>query len=231
MNGREVVVVANDATVKGGTYYPMTVKKHLRAQEVALQNRLPCVYLVDSGGAFLPLQDEVFPDREHFGRIFFNQATMSAQGIPQIAAVMGSCTAGGAYVPAMSDETIIVRDQGTIFLGGPPLVKAATGEDVTAEELGGGELHARTSGVVDHLADDDEHALANRALDRRHPRCQAGTPWATQPVEPPAVDPDARSTAPSRPTAARPTTRARSSRGSSTAAASTSSRPSTARPS
>ncbi len=140
------MVVANDATVKGGTYYPMTVKKHLRAQEVALHNRLPCVYLVDSGGAFLPLQDEVFPDREHFGRIFFNQATMSARGIPQIAAVMGSCTAGGAYVPAMSDETVIVRDQGTIFLGGPPLVKAATGEEVTAEELGGGELHARTSG-------------------------------------------------------------------------------------
>ncbi len=159
VEGREVVVVANDATVKGGTYYPMTVKKHLRAQEVALQNRLPCVYLVDSGGAFLPMQDEVFPDREHFGRIFFNQATMSAQAIPQIAAVMGSCTAGGAYVPAMSDETIIVRDQGTIFLGGPPLVKAATGQEVTAEELGGGDVHARTSGVVDHLAADDEHAL------------------------------------------------------------------------
>ncbi|HEX4751304.1 MAG TPA: carboxyl transferase domain-containing protein, partial [Solirubrobacterales bacterium] len=159
VEGREVVVAANDATVKGGTYYPMTVKKHLRAQEVALQNRLPCLYLVDSGGAFLPMQDEVFPDREHFGRIFFNQATMSAQGIPQIAAVMGSCTAGGAYVPAMSDETIIVRDQGTIFLGGPPLVKAATGQEVTAEELGGGVLHARTSGVVDHLAADDADAL------------------------------------------------------------------------
>src|SRR5918911_1546668 len=157
--GREVVVVANDATVKGGTYYPMTVKKHLRAQEVALHNRLPCVYLVDSGGAFLPLQDEVFPDREHFGRIFYNQATMSAQGIAQVAAVLGSCTAGGAYVPAMSDECVIVREQGTIFLGGPPLVKAATGEEVTAEELGGGDVHARTSGVVDHLADDDEHAL------------------------------------------------------------------------
>ncbi len=153
VSGRECVIVANDATVKGGTYYPMTVKKHLRAQEIALQNRLPCIYLVDSGGAFLPLQDEVFPDREHFGRIFFNQATMSAQGIPQIAAVMGSCTAGGAYVPAMSDETVIVRNQGTIFLGGPPLVKAATGEEVTAEELGGGELHSRTSGVTDHLAD------------------------------------------------------------------------------
>ena len=160
VSGREVVVVANDATVKGGTYYPMTVKKHLRAQEVARANRLPCVYLVDSGGAFLPMQDEVFPDKEHFGRIFFNQANLSAQGIPQIASVMGSCTAGGAYVPAMSDETVIVRDQGTIFLGGPPLVKAATGEVVTAEELGGGEVHARRSGVVDHLAEDDAHALA-----------------------------------------------------------------------
>ncbi|WP_062345791.1 carboxyl transferase domain-containing protein [Herbidospora yilanensis] len=159
VSGREVVVVANDATVKGGTYYPMTVKKHLRAQEVALDNRLPCVYLVDSGGAFLPRQDEVFPDREHFGRIFYNQATMSAKGIPQVAAVLGSCTAGGAYVPAMSDEAVIVRDQGTIFLGGPPLVKAATGEEVTAEELGGGEVHSRISGVTDHLADDDAHAL------------------------------------------------------------------------
>jgi len=160
VSGRECVVVANDATVKGGTYYPITVKKHLRAQTVALENRLPCLYLVDSGGAFLPMQDEVFPDREHFGRIFFNQANLSAKGIPQIASVMGSCTAGGAYVPAMSDETVIVRDQGTIFLGGPPLVKAATGEVVTAEELGGGDVHARTSGVVDHLADDDAHALA-----------------------------------------------------------------------
>ncbi len=157
--GRPVMVVANDATVKGGTYYPMTVKKHLRAQQVAADNALPCLYLVDSGGAFLPMQDEVFPDREHFGRIFFNQASLSARRIPQLAAVMGSCTAGGAYVPAMSDETVIVRDQGTIFLGGPPLVKAATGEVVTAEELGGGEVHARTSGVVDHLADDDAHAL------------------------------------------------------------------------
>jgi 3-methylcrotonyl-CoA carboxylase beta subunit len=155
ISGRECVVVANDATVKGGTYYPMTVKKHLRAQEVALRNNLPCVYLVDSGGAFLPRQDEVFPDREHFGRIFYNQATMSEKGIPQIAAVLGSCTAGGAYVPAMSDETVIVRNQGTIFLGGPPLVKAATGEVVTAEELGGGDLHSRVSGVTDHLADDD----------------------------------------------------------------------------
>ena len=157
--GRECMIVANDATVKGGTYYPVTVKKHLRAQEIAAQNRLPCIYLVDSGGAFLPLQDEVFPDRDHFGRIFYNQATMSAAGIPQIAAVLGSCTAGGAYVPAMSDETVIVRNQGTIFLGGPPLVKAATGEVVTAEELGGGDLHARTSGVVDHLAHDDRDAL------------------------------------------------------------------------
>ncbi|MFM9033759.1 MAG: carboxyl transferase domain-containing protein [Mycobacterium sp.] len=159
VSGRECMVVANDATVKGGTYYPVTVKKHLRAQEIAAQNRLPCIYLVDSGGAFLPCQDEVFPDREHFGRIFFNQATMSAAGIPQIAAVLGSCTAGGAYVPAMSDETVIVRNQGTIFLGGPPLVKAATGEVVTAEELGGGDLHAKTSGVVDHLARDDRDAL------------------------------------------------------------------------
>jgi 3-methylcrotonyl-CoA carboxylase beta subunit len=160
VHGREVVVVANDATVKGGTYYPLTVKKHLRAQAVALENRLPCLYLVDSGGAYLPMQDEVFPDREHFGRIFFNQATLSARGIPQIASVMGSCTAGGAYVPAMSDESVIVRNEGTIFLGGPPLVRAATGEVVTAEELGGGDVHARTSGVVDHLADDDAHALA-----------------------------------------------------------------------
>jgi 3-methylcrotonyl-CoA carboxylase beta subunit len=159
VSGREVLVVANDATVKGGTYYPLTVKKHLRAQQVALENRLPCVYLVDSGGAFLPLQAEVFPDREHFGRIFYNQARLSAQGIPQIAVVMGSCTAGGAYVPAMSDETIIVAKTGTIFLGGPPLVKAATGEDVTAEELGGGDVHTRHSGVADYLADDDAHAL------------------------------------------------------------------------
>jgi 3-methylcrotonyl-CoA carboxylase beta subunit len=159
VSGRECVIVANDATVKGGTYYPITVKKHLRAQEVARVNHLPCIYLVDSGGAFLPMQDEVFPDREHFGRIFFNQANLSAAGIPQVAAVMGSCTAGGAYVPAMSDETVIVKDQGTIFLGGPPLVKAATGEVVTAEELGGGDVHARKSGVVDHLANDDAHAL------------------------------------------------------------------------
>src|SRR6266436_1814978 len=157
--GRECVVVANDATVKGGTYFPMTVKKHLRAQEIARDNRLPCLYLVDSGGAFLPAQDEVFPDREHFGRIFYNQANLSALGVPQIAAVMGSCTAGGAYVPAMSDESIIVKGEGTIFLGVPPLVKAATGEIVTAEELGGADVHSRISGVVDHLADDDAHAL------------------------------------------------------------------------
>ena len=189
VSGREVVVVANDATVKGGTYYPMTVKKHLRAQEVALHNHLPCVYLVDSGGAFLPKQDEVFPDREHFGRIFFNQATMSARGIPQVAAVLGSCTAGGAYVPAMSDETVIVRNQGTIFLGGPPLVKAATGEVVSAEDLGGGDLHSRTSGVTDHLAADDAHALQIvrsivATLGPRSPQ-----PWDSVPVEAPAVDP------------------------------------------
>src|SRR5688572_24440433 len=159
VSGREVLIVANDATVKGGTYYPITVKKHLRAQTVALENRLPCIYLVDSGGAFLPMQADVFPDREHFGRIFFNQARMSAAGIPQIAVVMGSCTAGGAYVPAMSDETIIVKGTGTIFLGGPPLVKAATGEEVTAEELGGADVHTRLSGVADYLADDDAHAL------------------------------------------------------------------------
>ena len=160
VEGTEVMIVVNDATVKGGTYYPMTVKKHLRAQEIALQNNLPCIYLVDSGGANLPNQDEVFPDRDHFGRIFFNQANMSAAGIPQIACVMGSCTAGGAYVPAMSDETVMVRNQATIFLAGPPLVKAATGEDVSAEELGGADLHTRVSGVADHYAVDDEHALA-----------------------------------------------------------------------
>ena len=159
VSGRQVMILANDATVKGGTYYPMTVKKHLRAQEIALENRLPCIYLVDSGGANLPHQAEVFPDRDHFGRIFFNQANMSARGIPQIACVMGSCTAGGAYVPAMSDETVIVRNQGTIFLAGPPLVKAATGEEISAEDLGGGDLHGRKSGVVDHVAENDEHAL------------------------------------------------------------------------
>src|SRR5271165_6285781 len=159
ISGRECVVVANDATIKGGTYYPMTVKKHLRAQDVARQNNLPCIYMVDSGGAFLPQQDEIFPDERHFGRIFYNQAQMSAQGIPQIAIVMGSCTAGGAYVPAMSDESIIVRNQGTIFLGGPPLVKAATGEVVSAEELGGAEVHTKKSGVADYLAENDRHAL------------------------------------------------------------------------
>ncbi|MCB9945316.1 MAG: methylcrotonoyl-CoA carboxylase [Geminicoccaceae bacterium] len=187
--GREVMVVCNDATVKGGTYYPMTVKKHLRAQEIAQANRLPCVYLVDSGGANLPNQDEVFPDRDHFGRIFFNQANMSARGIAQIAVVMGSCTAGGAYVPAMSDETIIVRDQGTIFLAGPPLVRAATGEVVSAEDLGGGDVHTRLSGVADHLARDDAHALA---LARR---CVAGLGGsglhaaASPSVEAPRYDP------------------------------------------
>ena len=188
IQGRECVIVANDATVKGGTYYPLTVKKHLRAQEIARANRLPCIYLVDSGGANLPNQDEVFPDRDHFGRIFYNQATMSAAGIPQIAAVMGSCTAGGAYVPAMSDESVIVKGQGTIFLGGPPLVKAATGEVVTAEELGGAEVHARTSGVADHMAEDDAHALAivRRAVANLAP---ASSAWPALP-EPPAYDPD-----------------------------------------
>ncbi|GAA5174678.1 carboxyl transferase domain-containing protein [Niveibacterium umoris] len=159
VSGRECLIIANDATVKGGTYYPITVKKHLRAQEIAAENRLPCIYLVDSGGAFLPMQDEVFPDRDHFGRIFFNQANMSAAGIPQIACVMGMCTAGGAYVPAMSDETVIVKNQGTIYLGGPPLVKAATGEEVSAEDLGGGDVHTRLSGVADYLAEDDHDAL------------------------------------------------------------------------
>src|SRR5574342_415419 len=159
VSNREVMIVANDATVKGGSYFPMTVKKHLRAQQIAQENHLPCLYLVDSGGAFLPLQDEVFPDVNHFGRIFYNQARMSAKKIPQIAAVMGSCTAGGAYVPAMSDEAIIVKGTGTIFLGGPPLVKAATGEDVTAEDLGGADIHTRLSGVADHFAEDDDHAI------------------------------------------------------------------------
>jgi 3-methylcrotonyl-CoA carboxylase beta subunit len=189
ISGRECVVVVNDATVKGGTYYPITVKKHLRAQEVALDNRLPCIYLVDSGGAFLPLQDDVFPDREHFGRIFFNQARMSAAKIPQIAAVLGSCTAGGAYIPAMSDEAIIVRNQGTIFLGGPPLVKAATGEVVTAEELGGGDVHARISGVVDHLADDDLHALSIVREIVATLGSKASPPWDVAPTEAPAHDP------------------------------------------
>ena len=189
--GRECVIVANDATVKGGSYYPLTVKKHLRAQEVAEQNRLPCLYLVDSGGAFLPLQDEVFPDRDHFGRIFFNQARMSAKGIPQIAAVMGSCTAGGAYVPAMSDETIIVRGTGTIFIGGPPLVKAATGQDVTAEELGGADVHTRQSGVADYYATSDEHALAlaRQIVGNLHER-KPEPPWETADPQAPAADPD-----------------------------------------
>ena len=188
VSGTDVIIVANDATVKGGTYYPMTVKKHLRAQEVALQNRLPCIYLVDSGGAFLPLQDEVFPDREHFGRIFYNQARMSAQGIPQVALVMGSSTAGGAYVPAMSDETVIVRGTGTIFLGGPPLVKAATGEDVSAEELGGASVHARISGVADHEALDDEHALAiGREIIASLEWKKLEPPWDRRDPCPPAV--------------------------------------------
>ena len=189
VEGRECVVVANDATVKGGSYFPLTVKKHLRAQEVAQQNRLPCIYLVDSGGAFLPLQAEVFPDRDHFGRIFFNQARMSALGIPQVAVVMGSCTAGGAYVPAMSDETVIVRGTGTIFIGGPPLVKAATGQDVTAEELGGADVHTRRSGVADHYATSDEHALAIARQIVRHLDPPAAPPWEPASPQQPEVDP------------------------------------------
>jgi len=191
VEGRECVLVANDATVKGGTYYPITVKKHLRAQEVAEQNRLPSVYLVDSGGAFLPLQDEVFPDRDHFGRIFFNQARMSALGIPQVALVMGSCTAGGAYVPAMSDETVIVKGTGTIFLGGPPLVKAATGEEVSAEELGGADVHSRVSGVTDHYAVSDEHALAlGREIVANLGGRRPELPWELEEPEEPLHDPD-----------------------------------------
>jgi acetyl-CoA carboxylase carboxyltransferase component len=188
VEGTQCVVVANDATVKGGTYFPLTVKKHLRAQEIAEQNHLPCIYLVDSGGAFLPLQDQVFPDREHFGRIFYNQAQMSAKGIPQIAAVMGSCTAGGAYVPAMSDESIIVKGQGTIFLGGPPLVKAATGEIVSAEDLGGADVHARISGVTDHYALDDRHALAicREIVANLNRRTRA--PWRVREPRPPKYD-------------------------------------------
>ncbi|MFI5266582.1 MAG: carboxyl transferase domain-containing protein, partial [Chloroflexota bacterium] len=190
VEGQEVVIVANDATVKGGSYLPMTVKKHLRAQEIAEQNHLPCIYLVDSGGAFLPLQADVFPDRDHFGRIFYNQAQMSAKGITQIASVMGSCTAGGAYVPAMSDEAIIVKGYGTIFLAGPPLVKAATGEEVTAQELGGAEVHTRISGVADHYATSDEHALAIvRSIVRNLNRCKT-VPWQTQSPEDPRYDPD-----------------------------------------
>jgi propionyl-CoA carboxylase len=190
IHGRQVMIVANDATVKGGTYYPVTVKKHLRAQEIARENRLPCIYLVDSGGAFLPLQAEVFPDRDHFGRIFYNQATMSAMDIPQISAVLGSCTAGGAYVPAMSDEVVIVKEQGTIFLGGPPLVKAATGEEVTAEDLGGGDVHTRISGVADHLANDDAHALriVRDIVENLGPVETATTPRDA--VEPPHYDPE-----------------------------------------
>src|SRR6188508_3332519 len=191
VEGTTCVIVANDATVKGGTYYPMTVKKHLRAQEIALENRIPCIYLVDSGGAFLPLQAEVFPDRDHFGRIFYNQARMSAAGIPQIALVMGSCTAGGAYVPAMSDETVIVKGTGTIFLGGPPLVKAATGEDVSAEELGGADVHTRRSGVADHEALDDEHALAlGRSIVSNLNRRAPAPPWDRREPEAPLVAPD-----------------------------------------
>ncbi|CAM3081052.1 Methylmalonyl-CoA carboxyltransferase 12S subunit [Arthrobacter ulcerisalmonis] len=189
VHGRQVLVISNDATVKGGTYFPLTVKKHLRAQEIALENRLPCIYLVDSGGAFLPKQDEVFPDRDHFGRIFYNQARMSAAKIPQLAAVLGSCTAGGAYVPAMSDETVIVRNQGTIFLGGPPLVKAAIGEEVSAEDLGGGDVHAKISGVTDHLADNDQHALQIlRDIVATLPSA-ADPVWPVSAVVDPAVDP------------------------------------------
>src|SRR5205807_1313979 len=190
VEGRECVIVANDATVKGGSYFPLTVKKHLRAQEIAEQNRLPCLYLVDSGGAFLPLQDEVFPDRDHFGRIFFNQARMSALAIPQIAVVMGSCAAGGAYVPAMSDETFIVRVTGTIFIGGPPLVKAATGQDVSAEELGGADVHTRRSGVADYYATGDEHALAlaRQIVGNLHAR-KREPPWEIADPEAPSADP------------------------------------------
>ena len=204
VSGREVIIVANDATVKGGTYLPMTVKKHVRAQEIALQNRLPCVYLVDSGGAFLPLQAEVFPDRDHFGRIFFNQARMSAERIPQIAVVMGSCTAGGAYVPAMSDETIIVKGTGTIFLGGPPLVKAATGEEVTAEELGGADVHTRLSGVADYFAEDDDHALRARRTIVSTLNTREAAAGRRDDARGPAVRPGARSTASSTPTSASP---------------------------
>jgi acetyl-CoA carboxylase carboxyltransferase component len=189
VEGRQCVIVVNDATVKGGSYYPLTVKKHLRAQEVARQNRLPCLYLVDSGGAFLPLQAEVFPDRDHFGRIFFNQARLSALGIPQIAVVMGSCTAGGAYVPAMSDETVIVHGTGTIFIGGPPLVKAATGQDVSAEDLGGADVHTRRSGVADHFATSDEHALAITREIVRHLDPPLPSPWELAPIEEPVLDP------------------------------------------
>ena len=221
--GRECVIVCNDSTIKGGTYYPMTVKKHLRAQEIARDNRLPCIYLVDSGGANLPHQTEVFPDREHFGRIFYNQATLSAAGIAQIAVVMGSCTAGGAYVPAMSDETIIVKDQGTIFLGGPPLVKAATGEVVSAEELGGAELHTRKSGVADYLAENDRHALAlcRRIVGNLNTQEASASPSRSRPIR--------NMTRPSSTASCRPISRsnmtfAKSSHALSTAPSSTSSR-------
>ena len=223
VSGREVMVVCNDATVKGGSYFPMTARKHTRAQEIARQNRLPCVYLVDSGGGYLPLQDELFPDVRGFGQSFYNQANLSADGIPQIAAVLGSCTAGGAYVPAMCDETVIVRNQGTIFLGGPPLVKAATGEEVSAEELGGGDLHTKRSGVADHLARNDEEALAVvRSIVATLP-ARGDAPWETQAPEPPP----SRTPTGCRPRPAhalRPTTHA-TARGSSTGAAFTSSRP------
>ena len=230
VSGRQVMIVCNDATVKGGTYYPLTVKKHLRAQEIAEQNRLPCIYLVDSGGANLPHQAEVFPDRDHFGRIFFNQAQMSAKGIAQIACVMGSCTAGGAYVPAMSDESVIVRDQGTIFLAGPPLVKAATGEEISAEDLGGGDLHAKKSGVVDHLAENDEHALTIvRDIVSTFAAGEAGAELELGRTAAAALTTPKSSTASSPRTCARPMTCTRSSRGSSTHPSSTSSSRSTAR--
>ena len=229
IQGRECLIIANDATVKGGTYFPMTVKKHLRAQEVALQNNLPCIYLVDSGGAFLPLQAEVFPDREHFGRIFYNQAVMSAREIPQIAAVMGSCTAGGAYVPAMSDEAVIVKDTGTIFLGGPPLVKAATGEEVTAEELGGADVHTRISGVADHFAEDDDDAIAIvRNIVENLPRRQARAGDAHR-SRGSGLRSEGDSTASFRATSASRTTCAKSSPASSTARSSRSSRSATRR--
>ncbi len=225
--GREVMIVCNDATIKGGTYYPLTVKKHLRAQEIALQNRLPCLYLVDSGGANLPQQTEVFPDREHFGRIFYNQAQMSAAGIPQIACVMGSCTAGGAYVPAMSDESVIVRRQGTIFLGGPPLVKAATGEVVTAEDLGGADVHARLSGVADHYAPTIPTRSRSCAASSA-PSTPSRRPTSTSPRRSTRPMPSTTSTRSCRPTCASSTTPARSSPASSTARSSTSSSGSTA---
>ncbi len=227
--GRECVIVCNDSTIKGGTYYPMTVKKHLRAQEIARENRLPCIYLVDSGGANLPHQTEVFPDREHFGRIFYNQATLSAAGIAQIAVVMGSCTAGGAYVPAMSDETIIVRNQGTIFLGGPPLVKAATGEVVSAEELGGADVHAKKSGVADYLRRERSPCAGAVPPHRRQSEYRKDPSTSRSPSRATRNTTSASSTASCRPISRSNTTCARSSRGWSTAPSSTSSRRSTAR--